>query len=156
MIYVLKTLHFGTKYVTIRALSIQVFFAWVGIKRGYGRTDRTDGPDGRTGRTDRTDGPDGRTGRTDRTDGRDGRTGRTDRTDGRTGRTDGRTDGPGGRTGRTDRTDGPDGWTDGPDGRTDGRMAYILSKCLLTVIYPRFIQKDIQKDKTRIWCNFHA
>ena len=28
MIYVLKTLHFGTKYVTISALSIQVFFAY--------------------------------------------------------------------------------------------------------------------------------
>jgi hypothetical protein len=22
--------------------------------------------------------------------------------------------------------------------------------------YPHFIQKDIQKDKTQIWCNFHA
>ena len=28
MIYVLKTLHFGTKYVTISALSIQVFFTY--------------------------------------------------------------------------------------------------------------------------------
>ena len=28
MIYVLKTLHFGTKYVTISALSIRVFFAY--------------------------------------------------------------------------------------------------------------------------------
>jgi hypothetical protein len=41
------------------------------------------------------------------------------------------------------------GRADGPDGRT-GRMAYILSKCLLTVI-SAFYLKDIQKDKTRIW-----
>ena len=116
-----------------------------------------------------------------RTDGPDGRT---DRTDGRTGRTD-RTDGPVGRTGRTDRTDGPDGRTgrtDGPDGRTDGLYSLKMSfnshiyprfiqkdiqkdktriwfrkRCsAFSETYPRFIQKDIQKDKTRIWCNFHA
>ena len=36
-------------------------------------------------------------------------------------------------------------------GRTDGRMALKKRFSAFFKPYPRFIQKDIQKDKTRIW-----
>jgi hypothetical protein len=37
------------------------------------------------------------------------------------------------------------------DGRTDGRMAFKKRFSAFFKPHPRFIQKDIQKDKTRIW-----